>query len=49
MCDMRMQGQGRQIKPPLHSIPVNGPFHCIGMDYKEMDLSKRGNRYTLVF
>jgi len=43
-----VQGQGRQTKP-LHSIPVNGPFHCIGMDYKEMDLSKRGNHYTLVF
>ena len=43
MCDMHMQGQGRQTKPPLHSIPVNGPFHCIGMDYKEMDLSKCGN------
>ena len=43
------QGQGRRTKPPLHSIPVGGPFHCIGMDFKEMDQSKRGNRYVLVF
>ena len=37
------QGQGRQTKPPLQSIPVGGPFHCISMDFKEMDQSKRGN------
>ena len=43
------QGQGRRTKPPLHSIPVGGPFHCIGMNFKEMDQSKRGNRYALVF
>ena len=43
------QGQGRRTKPPLHSILVSGPFDCIGMDYKEMDLSKSGNCYALVF
>ena len=43
------QGQGRRTKPPLHSILVGGPLHCIGMDFKEMDQSKRGNRYALVF
>ena len=43
-----VQGQGRRAKPPLHSIPVNGPFHCIGMDHKKMELSRRGNRYALV-
>ena len=43
------QGQGRRTEPPLHSIPVSGPFDCNGMDYKEMDLSKSGNRYALVF
>ena len=43
------QGQGRCIKLPLHSIPVGGPFHCIGMDFREMDQSKRGNCYALVF
>ena len=43
------QGQGRRTRPPLHSIPVHGQFYCIEMDYKEMDLSRRGNRYALVF
>ena len=43
------QGQGRRSKPPLHSILVHGPFHCIGMDYKEMDLSRQGNCYARVF
>lgn len=43
-----VQGQGRRTKPPLYSIPVNGPFHYIGMDYKEMDLSRHGNCYALV-
>ena len=35
--------------PPLKSIPVGEPFSCIGMDFKEMDMSKKGNRYALVF
>ena len=43
------QGLGRRSKPPFHSIPVHRPFYCIGMDYKEMDLSRWGNRYALVF
>ena len=43
------QGQSRRVKPPLKSIPVSGPFDCIAMDFKEMDLSRSGNRYALVF
>ena len=43
------QGQSRRSKPPLKSIPVSGPFECIAMDFKEMDLSRSGNRYALVF
>ena len=43
------QGQGRRTRPPLYRIPVHGQFFCIEMDYKEMDLSRRGNRYALVF
>lgn len=43
------QGQGRRTIPPLKSILVNGPFECIGMNFKEMDLSTKGNRYALVF
>ena len=44
-----VQGQGRRHCPPLKSIPVGEAFECIGMDYKEMDISTRGNRYALVF
>jgi len=42
------QGQGRTTKPPLKSIPVGGPFEVIGMDFKQMDISRQGNRYALV-
>ena len=34
---------------PLVSIPVSGPFDCIGMDFVELYLSKQDNRYALVF
>ena len=44
-----VQGQGRRHCPPLKRIPVGEAFECIGMDYKEMDISTRGNRYALVF
>ena len=42
-------GQGSRGKPPLVSIPVGGPFDMIGMDFVELDVSKSGNRYALVF
>ena len=44
-----VQGQGDRGRPPLVSIPVSGPFDCIGMDFVELDMSKQGNRYALVF
>ena len=44
-----VQGQGDRGRPPLVNIPVGGPFDCIGMDFVELDLSKQGNRYALVF
>jgi len=31
------------------SIPDGEPFECVGMDFKEMDISSKGNRYALVF
>ena len=40
------QGQKRQKKPPLKSIPVGEPFECLSMDFKEMDLSDEGNKYA---
>ena len=43
------QGQELRKKPPLHCIPVGQPFECIGMDFKELDVSVDGNRYALVF
>ena len=33
------QGQERRQNPELQSIPVDEPFSCIGMDFKEMDES----------
>ena len=33
---------------PMKSIPVSGPFECVAMDFKEMDLSTSRNRYALV-
>ena len=44
-----VQGQGDRGRPPLVNIPVGGPFDCIGMDFVELDVSKQGNRYALVF
>ena len=43
------QGQGLRKRPPLHCIPVGEPFECLGMDFKELDISEEGNRYALVF
>ena len=43
------QGQEQRKKPPLHCIPVGEPFECVGMDFKELDVSEDGNRYALVF
>lgn len=39
-------GTGEKTHPSFKSIPVGEAFKCIGM---EMDMSKKGNRYALVF
>ena len=44
-----VQGQGVKGTPPLVSIPIGGPFECIGMDFVELDKSTDGNCYALVF
>jgi len=44
-----VQGQGRRSRPPLKNIPMSGSFEIVGMDFKEMDLSRSGNKYALVF
>jgi len=43
-----VQGQGRKERPPLKSIKVGGAFECVGMDFKEMDASRAGNKHALV-
>ena len=43
-----VSGQGARERPALVSIPVGGPFECVGMDFVEMDKSRSGNRYALV-
>ena len=44
-----VKGQGQKGKPPLVSIPVGGAFDCISMDFVELDKTKDGNKYALVF
>ena len=31
------------------SIPVGGPFNCIGIDFVELDVTQDGHRYALAF
>ena len=40
---------GRSVKPPLTPIPVGGPFDRVGVDVLQLPLTKRGNKYALVF
>lgn len=44
-----VKGQGNRGRPPLVSILVGGLFDCIGMDFVELDVTRDGNRYALVF
>ena len=48
MCSVYfITGSGTtSLKKP---IPVGEPFEWLEMDFKEMDVSEDGNRYTLVF
>ena len=40
---------GRSVKLPLTPIPVGGPFDHIRVDVLQLPLTKRGNKYALVF
>ena len=42
------KGVGRATHPPLQSIPVGGPFHCVGVDILKLPLTYDGNQYVLV-
>lgn len=43
------KGGCRPSKPPLHSIPVGGPFHRVAVDVLQLPLTVRGNKYVVVF
>ena len=43
------QVQQRRQRPPLQCILVGEPFECVGMDFKELNISHSDNRYALVF
>ena len=36
-------------RPPLHPIPVGGPFNRLGVDVLQLPLTRNGNRYVVVF
>ena len=40
---------GQPVKPFLTSIPVGGPFDCVGADVLQLLLMQQGNRYAVVF
>ena len=43
------KGTGRAGRPPLQQIPVEGPFHHLGVDVLQLPLTEAGNRYVVVF
>ena len=44
-----VRGTGKRRQPPLHPIPVWRPFQIVGVDMMELPLTRRGNRYIVVF
>ena len=40
---------GSTVRPPLTPIPVAGPFDCVGVDFVQLPMTRRGNRYAIVF
>ena len=40
---------GRAMQPPLTPIPVEGPFHWVGVDVFQFVKSHSGNQYAIVF
>ena len=47
-CATRKGGR-KPTRPPLHPIPVGGPFHRLGVDVLQLPLTRNGNRYVVVF
>ena len=49
-CLVRATHQlGRAVQPPLTPIPVEGPFHQVGVDVIQFMKSHSGNQYAIVF
>ena len=42
-------GRGQVGKPPLKTIPVEGPFQVIGVDIMDLPKTESGNKHVLVF
>ena len=40
---------GKAVHPPLTPIPVEGPFHRVGVDVIQFTRSHVGNQYAVVF
>ena len=47
ICATRQVGQA--TKPSLLPIPVEGPFHRMGVDVLQLPVSANGNKYAIVF
>ena len=43
------RGAGRVTRPPLHPIPVGGPFQRVAVDVLQLPPTVNGNRYVVVF
>ena len=46
-CAARYVGQA--VRPLLTPVPVEGPFHRVGVDVLQLPVSARGNKYAIVF
>ena len=44
-----VSSSGQVQWPPLHPIPVQKPFHIMGVDIMELPVMERGNKYVTVF
>ena len=40
---------GRAVKPLLTPIPVGGPFDQVGVDVVQLPVTRKGNKYAVVF
>lgn len=44
-----VSGTGKRQRPPLQPIQVGRPFQIMGVDIMELPVSRKGNRYIIVF